>query len=312
MDCFIKRVLFVGLGVAIPLLMAAEVPSDERNNKIIKAVVETPNVQPNKTEADETKVLVTDAIDRSQAKVHLEEMLLEEELENEEEMYPADDLYGIWTSEKVNPYGSVTFPDSFAIDVSTYVPPTEGYVTSPYGQRRRRFHYGIDLKVQVGDTIRAAFDGKVRLQNYQRRGYGYYLVLRHNNGLETIYAHLSDFLVESDQTVKAGEPIALGGNTGRSTGSHLHFETRFLGMAINPALIIDFQNYVPREDFYVFTKTKSLNKFQNGTVTYHKVRKGDTLGKIARKHGVSISTLCRLNNIKASKILQIGTTLRCS
>ena len=288
MDCFIKKMLFVSLGVIIPLLMVAEVPSGDG------------------------KVLVADAIDIPQAKIHLDDLLLEDELESEEDMFPADDLYGLWNSERVNPYSSVVIPDSFEIDVSGYVPPTQGYVTSPYGPRRRRFHYGIDLKVQVGDTIRAAFDGKVRVQEYQRRGYGYYLVLRHNNGLETIYAHLSDYLVISDQTVKAGDPIALGGNTGRSTGSHLHFETRFLGMAINPALILDFQNHVPREDVYVFTKTNSLNKFQNGTVTYHRVRQGDTLGKIAQKHGVSINTLCRLNNIKPNKVLRVGTTLRCS
>jgi len=305
MSCFVKKVLLVGLGMSIPLLMAAGVPSN-------KEITEGANVPVKKTEAGDGKVLIADAIDRSQAKIHLDELLLEDELENEEEMFPADDLYGLWNSESVNPYASVALPDSFAIDVSTYVAPTEGYVTSPYGPRRRRFHHGIDLKVQVGDTIRAAFDGKVRLQNYQRRGYGNYLVIRHNNGLETIYAHLSDFLVTSDETVKAGDPIALGGNTGRSTGSHLHFETRFLGMAINPALILDFQNHVPHQDVYVFTKTKSLNKFQNGTITYHRVKQGDTLGKIARKHGVSINTLCRLNNIKPNKVLRVGTTLRCS
>ena len=256
---------------------------------------------------------IADAVDSQyQVRIQLEELRLDDELENEDEMFPADDLYGSWNSEKVNPYGSVTIPDTFSIDVSTYSPPTEGYVTSPYGPRKKRFHYGIDLKVQVGDTIRAAFDGKVRVEEYQRRGYGYYLVLRHSNGLETVYGHLSDFLVESDQIVKAGQPIALGGNTGRSTGSHLHFETRFLGMAINPALIIDFQNHVPREDTYVFTKTKSLNKFQNGTITYHRVRHGDTLGKIAQKHGVSINTLCRLNNIKPTAKLRVGSTLRCS
>jgi len=193
------------------------------------------------------------------------------------------------------------------------VPPTEGYVTSPFGPRRRRFHYGIDLKVQVGDTIRAAFDGKVRVEEYERRGYGYYLVLRHNNGLETVYAHLSDFLVQSDETVKAGQPIALGGNTGRSTGSHLHFETRFLGMAINPASIFDFQSCEPLNDTFVFTKAKSLaNKYQDGSFAYHRVKAGETLVKIAQKHGMSVSALCRLNNIKTTAKLRVGSTLRCT
>ena len=120
--------------------------------------------------------------------------------------------------------------------------PCDGYVTSPYGYRRRfrRMHKGIDLKVQTGDTVYAAFNGKVRLTKYERRGYGYYVVIRHENELETVYGHLSKFLVEPDQYVKAGDPIALGGNTGRSFGSHLHFETRFMGYAINPSAIFDF------------------------------------------------------------------------
>ena len=100
-----------------------------------------------------------------------------------------------------------------------------------YRPRRRRAHYGLDIKVYVGDTIRAAFDGKVRVvKNQGRRGYGKYVVIRHDNGLETVYGHLSKQLVDTNQLVKAGEPIALGGNTGRSTGSHLHFETRFLSL----------------------------------------------------------------------------------
>jgi len=300
MGCEIKKTFIICLGVIFPFVLEAEtLPS---------------NTQPVKRAETENQDLMADAVDsQTQVRMQLENMLLEEELENEEEMYPADDLYGHWNSESVNPYGAtVVIPDTFAVDVSTYVPPTEGYVTSPFGPRRRRFHCGIDLKVQVGDTIRAAFDGKVRVQEYQRRGYGYYLVIRHNNGLETIYGHLSNFLVESDQTVKAGQPIALGGNTGRSTGSHLHFETRFLGMAINPALIIDFNNYEPINDVFVFNKTKTLNRYQNGKFAYHRVKQGDTLGRIARKHGITINTLCRLNKIKPTTTLRVGSTLRCS
>ena len=113
-------------------------------------------------------------------------------------------------------------PDSCVIDCSTFVLPMDSMtrVTSKYGPRRRRMHKGIDLKVQIGDTIRAAFDGKVRIKNFERRGYGYYLVIRHPNGLETVYGHLSKFLVGVNDIVRAGDPIALGGNTGRSTGSH--------------------------------------------------------------------------------------------
>ncbi len=309
MDCIIRKVLFISLGILIPLVtMEAKAPT-----KTNKKTAHRASTTVKKIETGE-KVIVADAIDiKSQLKTHLDDLILEEELENEDDMYPADDLYGSWNSERVNPYSGVVIPDSFDIDVSGYYPPTEGYVTSPFGPRKRRFHYGIDLKIQVGDTIRAAFDGKIRVKEYERKGYGYYLVLRHNNGLETVYGHLSDYLVETDQTVKAGQPIALGGNTGRSTGPHLHFETRFLGMAINPAFIIDFENHVQLNDLFAFNKTKSsVGKYQSGSFAYHRVKKGETLGRIAQKHGISVSTLCRLNNIKSSAKLRVGSSLRCS
>lgn len=169
-----------------------------------------------------------------------------------------EEIFGqFWNSDRVNPYGTaVTIPDHHDIDVSEYVTPCPGHVTSNYGYRSRfrRMHYGIDLKLQVGDTVRAAFSGKVRLTKYERRGYGYYVVIRHTNGMETVYGHLSRFLVKPDQYVKAGEPIALGGNTGRSTGAHLHFETRYLGIPINPTAIIDFDNQVTHKDIFSFDK----------------------------------------------------------
>lgn len=169
-----------------------------------------------------------------------------------------EEIFGqFWNSERVNPYGTaVTVPDHHDIDVSEYTTPCPGHITSNYGYRSRfgRMHYGIDLKLQVGDTVRAAFSGKVRLTKYERRGYGYYVVVRHTNGMETVYGHLSRFLVKPDQYVKAGDPIALGGNTGRSTGAHLHFETRYLGIPINPAAIIDFENQVPHKDVFAFDK----------------------------------------------------------
>ena len=162
-----------------------------------------------------------------------------------------------WNSEHVNPYGSaVTIPDRADIDVSEYVSPVPGYVTSNYGYRARfrRNHYGTDLKLCTGDTVRAAFSGKIRLTKYEGKGYGYYVVMRHPNGLETVYGHLSRFLVKPNQVVKAGDPIALGGSTGRSTGPHLHLEMRYLGIPINPAAIIDFENGVPHKDVFAFDK----------------------------------------------------------
>ena len=177
-----------------------------------------------------------------------------------EEEEPEEDIYVEgWDSQAVNCYTNAVVPDTKVIDVSNFCMPTMGYVTSPYGYRRRfrRMHKGIDLKVQIGDTIRAAFDGKVRLTRNQgrRKGYGLYVIVRHSNGLETVYGHLSKFLVSPDQYVKAGDPIALGGNTGRSTGPHLHFETRYMGYAINPDAIFDFENKTTHTDEFTFNKS---------------------------------------------------------
>ena len=176
-----------------------------------------------------------------------------------------DDIFNYnWESQSVSgAYQGMTIPQTANIDVTGYVHPIKGRVTSNYGYRPRfgRMHKGIDLGLSVGDTIVAAFDGKVRIAKFERRGYGYYLVVRHDNGLETVYGHLSRFLVKPDQYVRAGQPIALGGNTGRSTGPHLHFETRFMGLAINPAAIIDFENYVPHKDVFSFDKS-SYDKSQ--------------------------------------------------
>jgi len=255
----------------------------------------------------------------------------------EEGEIPAEDLYGgIWNTRYVNAYRSIeSIPDTFRVDLANFTIPTTGHVTSKYGPRRRRMHYGIDLKVQVGDTIYAAFDGKIRVKQYERRGYGYYLVLRHPNGLETVYGHLSRFLVSEDDVVKSGDPIALGGNTGRSTGSHLHFETRFLGNPINPAFIVDFDNKVCHKDTYLVTrssydrsgkgvnvntlassatrsKSNVSNKYASGKVAYHRIKQGDTLGAIAKKYGTSVSRLCSLNGITSKSVLRVGKSIRTS
>lgn len=246
----------------------------------------------------------------------LDSLILEEAIAEEEDMFPADDLYTSWTNERVNPYKGVQIPDTFNIDCTSFVMPFEGKVTSRFGPRRYRQHKGIDIKVQTGDTIVAAFDGKVRIRNYERRGYGYYLVIRHNNGLETVYGHLSKFLVKENDVIKAGQPIALGGNTGRSTGSHLHFETRFLGIALNPEEIIDFQNFVPHKDAYTFIKKKATLPVY-GTpnsegIVYHKIRQGDSLSKIAKKYGTTVARLCKLNKLSTSSILRVGRSIRCN
>lgn len=168
------------------------------------------------------------------------------------------DIFGqYWESQSVNPYGSAAVPAAKEIDVRGFVMPHNGPVTSPYGWRARfgRMHRGVDISLKVGDTVRSAFSGKVRLTKFEGKGYGYYVVVRHDNGMETVYGHLSRFLVKPNQRVRAGEPIALGGNTGRSTGPHLHFETRYMGLAVNPEGLIDFTNKTTHRDTYAFSKS---------------------------------------------------------
>ena len=198
---------------------------------------------------------------------------------------PADEIYeGEWNNEFVKAYSNALIPDTFRVDLSSFIMPITGRVTSPYGPRRHRFHYGVDIKLQTGDTVYAAFEGKVRVCSYERRGYGNYLVLRHPNGLETVYGHLSGFLVDVDENVQAGQPIALGGSTGRSTGSHLHFEFRFLGQAIDPSEIIDFTHYCTYDDSYVFEKCHSGDSYFNiPFYTQYKPLKGKNVKYYAAK-----------------------------
>ena len=250
---------------------------------------------------------------------------------------PAEELYGgIWVHNNVDAYGRmVDVPEEFEVDLADFTIPVDGHVTSNFGRRGSyRYHYGIDIKAHTGDTIYAAFDGKVRVKQYDRRGYGYFIVMRHLNGLETVYGHMSKFLVDENDFVMSGQPIGLAGNTGRSFGSHLHFETRFLGKPIDPNFIIDFEHKVCHRDTYLvtndsFKKTtlssrvtkrpnqvdyvqatnRDNNKFVSNNSSHHTIRRGDTLERIARRYGVTIDQLCALNNISRTTTLRIGRTL---
>lgn len=171
---------------------------------------------------------------------------------------PADDIYDeSWDHTKVHCYKSLLPEKNYSIDIRDFCMPIKKnniIVTSKYGYRKsfKRNHNGIDLKVYVGDTIYATFSGKIRISNYERNGYGHYIVVRHFNGLETIYGHMSKRLVKENEYVYAGQPIGLGGNTGRSTGSHLHLETRFCGVSINPTKIFNFEYQDVTDDQYIF------------------------------------------------------------
>jgi murein DD-endopeptidase MepM/ murein hydrolase activator NlpD len=253
---------------------------------------------------------------------------------------PAADLYQDW--ENYSPHRESALPDTFRIDLRDFCMPTDSRVlTSNFGPRWGRQHKGLDIKVYIGDTIRAAFSGKVRVVRYEPGGYGNFVVIRHYNGLETIYGHMSKHLVTTDQEVRAGEPIGLGGNTGRSTGSHLHFETRLCGVALNPALMFDFRNQDVVSDFYTFKRktytreSAQANRLRgaNGSsasydsdeqlysrsskratasrnTRFHKVRKGETLSSIARKRNTSVAAICKLNGIGKNIKLRPGQVLK--
>ena len=269
----------------------------------------------------------------------VDSMVLKRIIEQEEKYNPSADLYEDWNN--VYAHRETTLPDSFRIDLRGFHMPTDSrVVTSNFGSRWGRQHKGLDIKVYIGDTIRAAFSGKIRIVKYEPKGYGKYVVIRHHNGLETIYGHMSKHLVVENQEVKAGEPIGLGGNTGRSTGSHLHFETRLCGVALNPALMFDFRNQDVVGDFYNFNRkhyaaesaqatrlrgaggsvttsdddldlaVSSTPARATSSVHFHKVKKGDTLQAIARKCHTTVDKLCKLNHIGKNIRLRPGQILK--
>jgi hypothetical protein len=212
--------------------------------------------------------------------------------------------------------------------------PVPGSVTSRYGFRSGRNHNGIDLDLNTGDTVSSMWAGKVRYAKYNEGGFGNLVVVRHFNGLETFYAHLSKLLVFPDQEIKAGEPIGLGGNTGRSFGSHLHMEIRFYDAPINPEEIINFEKKeLKNENLFVHKglfrpgakptdyleeiaqESSTQNEIpkpvlRTPQVKYYRVKPGDTLTEIADRNNITVSKLCQLNGIKPSAVLQVGRSLR--
>jgi murein DD-endopeptidase MepM/ murein hydrolase activator NlpD len=205
--------------------------------------------------------------------------------------------------------------------------PVSGVVTSRYGFRGSRYHNGIDLNLNTGDTVYSAWSGKIRYAKWNDGGFGNLVIIRHDNGLETFYAHLSKHLTTPNQVVKAGEPIGLGGNTGHSRGAHLHFEVRFFDVPLNPEELIDFDNKVCKdENFFVHkglfrpgAKPSDLEEHVTTSVAlatpssarkYYKIRSGDTLSAIASRNRTTISKICQLNGIRPTTVIQAGRSLR--
>ncbi|HEX8504321.1 MAG TPA: M23 family metallopeptidase [Hymenobacter sp.] len=251
--------------------------------------------------------------------------------------------YSIWDTHSVNPYrvDGRSYRDSLKlklVDPSRQryaeMPLVSTPVTSGFAFRGYRWHYGMDLDLETGDSVKSAYDGVVRISAWDGGGYGNYVLVRHYNGLETIYGHMSKTLVTVGTFVKAGQLLGYGGSTGRSTGSHLHFEVRYQGNPINPALMYDFPGYKLRKDNFTITSqlfnyySRAVGRSRSSgsrsgssrssssrsapsrarQVVTHKVRSGDTLSEVAEKYGVGLSTLKRLN--PGVKILQPGKKLR--
>jgi murein DD-endopeptidase MepM/ murein hydrolase activator NlpD len=235
--------------------------------------------------------------------------------------FMAVDTSFAWSNSRINsgrfdykmlgPEDTIRIPLIDTAQSKHFVHPYPGHITSPFGPRRFLWHYGTDVKLHTGDTVRSMMDGIVRVIQYDRRGYGNVVVVRHHSGLETVYGHLAKggVRVEANHHIKAGEMVGLGGNTGRSTGPHLHFEIRYFGEPFNPAYIIDFENYALRSDTLVLTRDNFEYLTEIRKTVYHAVRGGDNLGAIARRYGTTVTKLCRLNGITPRTTLRIGRKL---
>ncbi|NNE56252.1 MAG: peptidoglycan DD-metalloendopeptidase family protein [Flavobacteriales bacterium] len=236
---------------------------------------------------------------------------------NDSLMYiPAFDLYCDWNTTEIHGYdldikSHIKEPVMLELrhEDCDYTHPFRGRITSNFGWRDGRHHNGIDIKLYKGDPVKVAFEGVVRIARYSR-SYGNVVVVRHNNGLETLYAHLSARKVKTGDHVESGAVIGLGGNTGRSTGSHLHFEARYLGEAINPATLIDWENGQLIHDKYMLSEKDFDYLHKVRAKKYHTIRRGETLSAIGRKYGTSVRTLCRLNGFSQNTTIYAGKRIR--
>ncbi len=376
------------LTYSISLLLLATLPvwaSAQNNNKDNKKVINVNKLDLNYQDPDnEYQDIEIDFGDKANSNVP--QTLIQPPSEEDEELEQAtqmfrpeqisdavesefDILYATMDYEVIHYASTKEIPDAVTIHLTEpeknrkFCFPTSNIsrLSSHFGHRKRRFHYGVDLAMPTGEPIYAAFDGIVRIAKYNK-SYGNLVVVRHFNGLETYYAHMSQLDVNPGDTVRAGHVLGLCGNTGRSFGSHLHLEIRYMGKAMNPEYLLDCINHKLLCDEVVLTpayfmkvgsshsspdlsalrrinrnagtatndKTtlaenqprdpkanpapkvdkKKDKKSNKDNAKYYKVRSGDNLGKIAARNGTTVKKLCKLNNIKETKVLQIGMKLR--
>lgn len=228
---------------------------------------------------------------------------------NELSFYSASDEKILFPLSKLD-----SLPATFTLQLESdylgyYISPCRGVVTSHYGWRDNRIHKGIDIDLNKGDRVTAAFDGKVRFARKQG-GFGNVVIIMHPNGLETVYAHLSKFKVKEGDVVLSGQTIGLGGNTGHSSGSHLHFEVHYLGHALNPGAIISFTEHrLYHQSVTVKNSRRALTAFPSNS-NLHKVHKGESWYMIATKYGLSLKELMALNGVGRRYYLKAGQQLR--
>lgn len=220
-----------------------------------------------------------------------------------------------WSSTKLYPYKKIDLSimeDTLIFRFKTssfYCTPTD-HLYSAFGPRRGRQHKGIDTDLNIGDTLRTVFDGKIRYANYVS-GFGNLVIIRHYNGLETYYAHQSKILVEPGDLLSAGDVIGLGGETGNALGPHLHFEIRYMDNAFDPEKVIDLENQCLKVTELQLTKKDFEWKKQWRERKYHKVKSGNTLGYIAITYNTSVKKILKINKgLKSTSILQIGQKIR--
>ncbi len=226
-----------------------------------------------------------------------------------------DDSTGLFTAQWVNDqiFAYRLKPDSIRDTVISLTNGGRTFTLPVYGKLFRGFmytHKGLDIKLNKGDTILAAFDGVVRYARYNRGGFGNLVILRHFNGLETYYAHLSKMVVKVNQVVKSGDPIGLGGSTGRSRGPHLHFEVRYKDIPLDPFRMIDYDNQKLISNVLPVTKKIFYPNDYDGNAVIVKIKKGDTIGKLAKKYHTSVKEICAMNKIKPTTTLRVGRSLR--
>ncbi len=193
--------------------------------------------------------------------------------------------------------------------LGNYTAPICGVVTSNYGWRDKRMHKGIDIDLNKGDKVLAAFDGMVRIAR-RNNGFGNVVIIRHYNGFETVYAHLSKLKVKAGQVVTSGQLVGLGGATGHATGTHLHFEVRYMGHALNPANFISFDEGKILNDTVTIRKSKyGIAAFPSNAKIYT-VQRGDSWYEVAKRYGLTSQSMKAMNGTDKRFYLKVGQKIR--